>query len=309
MVIKTANEIYTLCKNISLILPENYANNVKKNFSLLGDHFNNLTGEKTVEQISEEDIIQNLKNVKDLTLELTQNCNLRCKYCTYSGLYKSRRPHQPQIITHQTAQKAIKFFFNYIDSPLRTRKDFVNISFFGGEPVLEIESLLNSIKYAKEINNGKHKLRFLMTTNGLLLTEEIIAELIKENFFIDFSIDGPEEEHDLFRVTASGNGSFKNAWKNILFIRDKFPEYFKNKVRFFITLHPLHDIQKIENFFLSNDHIFNEKNVLLNRVNINKYLRKDERSLWEKARKDQYKKSSVLLHKDKWFYKKKFLNK
>lgn len=138
-----------------------------------------------------EEILNNCMRI--MTLQVTQNCNLRCKYCVYSGSY-SNRVHSNKRMSFETAKSAIDFL--YAHSSMTTS---IGIGFYGGEPLLEFDLLKKCVEYAKMKFIGKD-LSFTLTTNATLLTEEIMKFFVKNNFFVTISFDGPQVIQDKNRV-------------------------------------------------------------------------------------------------------------
>jgi uncharacterized protein len=119
---------------------------------------------------------------------------------------------------------------------------------------------------------------------------------------IDISLDGPEEEHNRYRVKPNGSGSFAEVFFNIKKIKEKFPGYFDKNIRFLLTIHPYHDLKKIEEFLLANETLFNKQNLVISRVStVN--LKKNTLKLWYGNNK-RLKEQEASLDKEKWFYKK-----
>ncbi len=86
------------------------------------------------------------RKIDSITLQVTQNCNLRCSYCVYSeNDYTSQRSHSEKTMSLETAKKAVDFFFAH---SIDTKKP--NISFYGGEPFLSLELIKQSVDYAKK---------------------------------------------------------------------------------------------------------------------------------------------------------------
>lgn len=135
-----------------------------------------------------------LYNRKDnrmhLTLHLTDECNLRCKYCY---VHKS-----PRKMSLETA-------FAAVDMAMRTT-DPTGIVFFGGEPLLERELIYKTVAYARKLSaETKHKFYYKITTNGLLLDEEFLKFTKDCGMIVGFSHDGLMQ--DDCRVFADGSGS------------------------------------------------------------------------------------------------------
>ena len=88
-------------------------------------------------------------NVQQLILQVTQNCNLRCKYCVYSGSY-SNRVHNNKRMDLCTALNAVDFFTEH-----SSMTNTANISFYGGEPLLEIDLIKKVVEYCEYKLKGK----------------------------------------------------------------------------------------------------------------------------------------------------------
>lgn len=181
-------------------------------------------------------------NVRQLILQVTQNCNLRCKYCVYSGTYINRM-HTNKRMTFETAKKAVDFYFQH-----NTNKDVGVVSFYGGEPLLEMKLIKKVVDYCRKLFNGK-EVRFNMTTNATLLTEEVAEYLYKNNFNLTISLDGPRSVHDHSRVFADNNsGTFNVIMENLACIEKHCPEFLKN-ISFNAVLDTENDFKCSSNFF------------------------------------------------------------
>lgn len=236
---------------------------------------------------------------RKLTLELTQDCNLRCKYCRYTinEKRKTGRFHNTSKIDQDTAQQAIsKYLLEYsqikckIPEELRIKFEKKNpptISFYGGEVLLNKSLLKNliikGIKISKTLDL---KVRYVVTTNGTLLDEDIIDFFIKNKVFLAFSLDGPEKENDKNRVFPDGSGSFSHIEKWISFIDNKYPKYIRNMVSIQAVDAPNYDKEAVLQYFRNKtlgNHFAGVNNLLLlsftdfsaqietNMVNINEY--------------------------------------
>ncbi|WP_455258520.1 radical SAM protein [Peptoniphilus asaccharolyticus] len=150
------------------------------------------------------------ENMSSLTLELTEECNLRCKYCIYGNTNSKYRSFGNKKMTFETAKKSIDYLMEHSNS---TKE--VYIGFYGGEPLIMFDLIKDIITYI-EINYMERNIRYSMTTNGTLLTPEI-AEYIsnKENFSVVFSLDGPEYIHNDNRIFINGEGTFNATMQGI----------------------------------------------------------------------------------------------
>lgn len=131
----------------------------------------------------------------NVTLCLTHDCNLRCRYC-YAG-QKFRR-----AMSWEVARRGIEL-------GLSDRSPWMDLAFFGGEPLLEFPLLQRALAYAREMAAPQAtKVRPQVTTNGTMLTDEVADYLASENFYVGVSVDGCREAHDATRKLCDGRSSF-----------------------------------------------------------------------------------------------------
>ncbi len=194
----------------------------------------------------ETDVLQELfdGNLSMMTLQVTQNCNLRCKYCVYSGSYVNRQ-HTMKRMSWGTAKAAVDFYYKHTKYVQE-----VTIGFYGGEPLLELPLIRKVVAYAEEIFVGK-KLNFNMTTNATLLTDQAIDFLAVHNFYISISLDGPQKIQDGNRVFADKkSGTFMTVITKIERIKKSHPDFMTN-VTFNAVMDLNKDISCANEFFLS----------------------------------------------------------
>lgn len=143
------------------------------------------------------------------TLMVTQDCNLKCKYCYggESGKYKS----SGQKMSIDVAKKAVDFLLKYAGN---TRH--YHFGFFGGEPLMNFILIKELIDYCEYIEKRfDKKFTYSITTNGTLLTEEKIKFLRSKNVGIMISLDGPEEIHNENRIYRDGKGSYRDTMNGL----------------------------------------------------------------------------------------------
>ena len=177
----------------------------------------------------------------EMVLQVTQNCNLRCEYCVYSGTYYGRT-HTAKRMSTSTAFRAVDFLMQH-----SLDRDELNIGFYGGEPLLEIDLIKKVIAYVEKEYVGK-KVKFGLTTNATLLTDETADFLADKGVDLLISLDGPEEYQDLQRCFVNGKGTFKVVMDNLARLHDRHPEYFK-LLRINTVVPPGRDGKKIVDFF------------------------------------------------------------
>ncbi len=146
--------------------------------------------------------------VKALCLHICHDCNLRCKYCfADEGAYHAKR----EFMSLDTAKAAIDFLIENSGN-----RKILETDFFGGEPLMNFDVVKQAVYYAKEqaAKKGK-KFLFTLTTNGLLLKDDVAKFLNEEMENVVLSIDGRKEVHDAVRKTANGKGSFDLVIDNL----------------------------------------------------------------------------------------------
>jgi len=140
--------------------------------------------------------------VKALCLHMAHECNLRCKYCfAGDGQYSL---YDRGLMPIEVGKKALDFLVNESGS----RRN-LEVDFFGGEPMLNFETVKELVKYGRSLEEKNNKkFRFTLTTNGVLLTDESIS-YINENFDnVVLSLDGRQHVNDNVRKKTDGSGSY-----------------------------------------------------------------------------------------------------
>ncbi|UCE17695.1 MAG: radical SAM protein [Gemmatimonadota bacterium] len=185
--------------------------------------------------------------LSDLILNVTERCNLRCKYCTYSGSYYYSRKHSMRNMSWEVAKKAIDYFHSHSQA-----SEKVYVSFYGGEPLLNFDLIKRSVEYIKKSTKWP-PIIFHITTNGTSHNEEVMKFLIDNDVLLQVSIDGPSEVHDRYRVFKNGRRSFNAVSKNLQKLKEMDKDYFKDRVSFTVTLSPPYKLLEVYRFFSTNE--------------------------------------------------------
>jgi uncharacterized protein len=273
MKIQTKQSSYTLISGLGILVNSE----IDGEFQSLYPSSTEVNEQKLIESLrtdlSDEEIETHISNCRNLVLNITEDCNFRCKYCAYSGIYDNIRIHSPKKMDLITAKNAVDMFFRNLDNKNRRLKiNSISIGFYGGEALLEFSLIKDIIEYARDRLAEKKldnvfELQFHLSTNGYLLNnKEVLDFLIGNNIGIDISIDGPEEEHNKFRVTKDREKTWESIWENLDYIYNKFPDYYSKKVNFLVTLHPQHVFENIDRFFLENPERFDIKKLIINNL-------------------------------------------
>lgn len=208
---------------------------------------------------------QELTNVppNHLIIEITQRCNMRCKYCIYHEEEAGYREFGSQDISFDSIRKAIDMMDLCPDEE-------ISITFYGGEPLLRFDLIKQAIEYSKQKLNNK-KLSFGMTTNATLVTEEIASYLATlEDYFTLISLDGPKEIHDKNRIFPNGTGSFEATIKGLKILIDSEGEKASERINYNIVLNDdnQENYEHIQSFFRNSGII--PENSVINTSYINK---------------------------------------
>jgi len=151
--------------------------------------------------------------VKALCLHIAHTCNLNCSYCFASqGKYHGERA----VMSFEVGKRALDFLIENSG----TRRN-LEVDFFGGEPLMNFQVVKDLVAYARSIEKEKGKnFRFTLTTNGVLVDDDVIQWANQECSNVVLSLDGRKEIHDRFRVDYAGHGS----WEKIVPKFQKFVE-------------------------------------------------------------------------------------
>lgn len=185
-------------------------------------------------------------HLERITLIVTEDCNLRCEYCIFSGQYSFNRVHDCRKMSSETMRKAVDFYHDH--SFAVSEK---TVSFYGGEPFLNYSLIKETVEYAHE--KFPQGVRFSMTTNAILLNEEKMKFLAENDFALLISVDGPKDIHDRYRVFDNGKGTFDYLIKKLRIFKSLYPEYYKNKIRFNTVLAPPLDLEALNEFIVETD--------------------------------------------------------
>lgn len=143
----------------------------------------------------------NSKVIKALCLHVAHSCNLACSYC-FAG--QGKYHGKDALMSFETGKRA----FDFLIENSGTRRN-LEVDFFGGEPLLNWEVVKQLVEYARSIEKEKNKnFRFTLTTNGVLIDDEVIDFANREMSNVVLSLDGRKDVHDRFRVDYAGKGSY-----------------------------------------------------------------------------------------------------
>ncbi len=153
--------------------------------------------------------------IKALCMHISHACNLCCEYCfAGQGKYKG----EEALMSFEVGKQA----FDFLIKNSGKRRN-LEVDFFGGEPLMNFDTVKKLVEYAREIEkeHGKN-FRFTLTTNGVLLDDDVIDFANKEMDNVVLSLDGRKEIHDKYRVDYKGKGSYD-------LVVPKFQEFIKKR--------------------------------------------------------------------------------
>ena len=199
---KTEDEIISLIPAKYALLPDVDENEVRE---CIGD----IRALEKAGKLFSEDEFENLafsyknnsKVIKALCLHIAHSCNLNCSYC-FAG--QGKYQGASALMSFETGKRA----FDFLIENSGTRRN-LEVDFFGGEPLMNFEVVKQLVAYARSIEKEKGKnFRFTLTTNGVLIDDDVIDFANKEMSNVVLSLDGRKQVHDRFRVDYAGNGSY-----------------------------------------------------------------------------------------------------
>lgn len=199
------------------------------------------------EEISAKQIELNLVHLRQLVFEVTDACNLRCKYCGYADLYEGYDKRENLRFPMHRAKLIIDYLYEYwkncdVDGFVEP----ISIGFYGGEPLLNVPFIQNVIDYIENLPLTCKKFFYSMTSNAMLL-DKYMDFLAEKEVRLLISLDGDREGQG-YRVDAVGRNSFDRVFANINLLREKHPIYFKRFVNFNAVLHSKNSVEGIYNF-------------------------------------------------------------
>ena len=151
-----------------------------------------------------------------MLIELTKECNLRCKYCfrDFSPLPPLQNSTEKQeVISDKTIEEICKYIANYF---FKNKMKVITIQVWGGEPLLYIDKIVH---IRKVINSLNVNARIVVQTNGTLITPIIAEKIAKNHIHVGISIDGPKKLQDLQRVNILGQSAYDKVLEGIKALR------------------------------------------------------------------------------------------
>lgn len=206
---------------------------------------NNLCEDLTIATYAET-MDYSFDKVSMFTIEMTQQCNLRCKYCIYSGEYDNRRSHNEQSFPSDAIPSLLDFIASHADKSASA----ITVCFYGGEALLQKDKIQKIISGLCSLS---FHFEFTISSNGVLLNEDTIEWICStDNLKVTITIDGDKLIHDANRVFPSGKGSFDIVMKNLKRFKDKYPEEYDKRIQFLSTVDSISRLHDLSIFWEGN---------------------------------------------------------
>ena len=185
-----------------------------------------------MKQLTAQDIKLFFANTQQITFEVTERCNLNCKYCGYGSLYNNKDPRHNGNLTKTNALALLKnikeLWGNGYDA---SGPSVIHVSFYGGEPLLNMELIRQVVDYVEsDMRNDSKKFVYSMTTNATLL-RRYIDYLVEKNFHLLISLDGDEYANS-YRVDRREHPAFSQIIENVDYVQATYPDFFLSNVTF-----------------------------------------------------------------------------
>lgn len=177
--------------------------------------------------------------LQQVILELTEKCNLRCKYCIYNEYNPEYRNFSTRDMEWDIAKRAI-------DYTCAHSGEKVAVTFYGGEPLVKFDLMKRCIEYSQSIMSDRD-LTFSFSTNLTLMTREIAQYVASvEGCSLLCSLDGPQVIHDSYRVKTDGTGSFEQAIRGLKYLVEEMGDTAKDRIIINTVVCPPYSKEKLD---------------------------------------------------------------
>lgn len=201
-----------------------------------------------VDELKSNDILHQLINLEQLTLEVTDACNLKCRYCGYGNLYNTHDKRENLFLNFIKVKHVIDYLYEiWKKYKGKSSPRNIIIGFYGGEPLLNMNLIQQVIAYLEMLPPiPDTNFQFNMTTNAILL-DKYMTYLAEKKFILLISLDGNEYAQS-YRKNHHGVNSFNRVYKNIKLLKETYPEYFHKNVNINSVLHNRNNIRSVREF-------------------------------------------------------------
>ena len=199
-------------------------------------------------RIAPIEIERNLINLRQLTLEVTDDCNLQCKYCGYGKMYSGYDERKSTYMTFDQIRPLIDYLAElWRKHRSDSQEPLTYFSFYGGEPLLNMPLIRQVVDYFRDLGLTR-RIVYSMTTNAIILDRHM-DYLVKHDVHLLISLDGNREGHS-YRVDHAGRNSFDRVFHNVKTLQKKYSDYFLRYVNFNTVLHNRNSVGETYEFIM-----------------------------------------------------------
>lgn len=202
-------------------------------------------------EVDESMVQKGIIETNQIVFEVTDACNLKCSYCVLGELYGGDEIENTKNINAHSAINLLKYIFKL---KLENNKTKLYISFYGGEPLLNIPFVKQIVEVVNQLNAEKEiDIHYLMTTNGTLIHKHL-PFLVENKFDVMISLDGNEENDSYRSFRKNSQTTFRQVIENVDKIEREYPDYFNHRVSFNAVLHDRNSVKDIYEFIYNRYH-------------------------------------------------------
>ena len=193
------------------------------------------------------------EHISHLMIGITEQCNMRCRYCVYGGHYQNERIHGNKAMSPEYAIALVKQFLSISSCEEKI------VNFYGGEPFTNFPVIERTLEYIKTVDS---RIKIYITTNGTLLNDYVCRWFSEnKNVYLYVSIAGVHKQHDALRVMANGKPSFDVIRANLSRLQNMDPESYSSRVNFVFNLFAERQLFELQEFW-EQDPLFHNVNNL-----------------------------------------------
>ena len=248
-------------------------------------------GSEAFLKVTKDHILYNIRNLKQIVFEVTDACNLECTYCGLGRMYEGNDDRCSKNLSFGRCKQIVDFLADiWKKFPPVSFNQTCAVSFYGGEPLLNMSLIKRIISYLEQLPDNNRKFRYSMTTNAVLLDKHM-DYLVQKKFALLVSLDGDESGHS-YRVDHAGNSSFNKVFANLKNLQQSHLDYFKMFVNFNAVLHDRNSVESISRFIQDNF----EKKPLISEMATDS-LKESEQETYNKMFRSKVKSANDITNK------------
>ena len=240
-----------------------------------------------VYNLSGHNVLNSLINLKQLTFEVTDACNLKCKYCGYGDFYETHGKREDKFLQFDVAKRLIDYLYDiWTNHQAASSPHKIVFGFYGGEPLMNMSLIEQIVAYLESLPTIPGvKYGYAMTTNGMLL-DRYMSFLAEKEVMLLLSLDGDEYAQG-YRVDHRGANSFQRVFHNMKLLQSTYPEYFAEHVSFNSVIHDKNNDVEVLKFIIEH---FNKRPRLaeLNNFGISEAKKEEFRKMFRSAQTTEF---------------------